>query len=740
MDLRNPSIPDPTEQNRRQFLQRTSAASLAAVVGLGAQESTATTEQGAFESDPFSLGVASGDPLPRSVILWTRLAPNPLTVGGGMPEEPVEVHWIIATDAGLQNVVGTGTATAAPEHAHSVHVEATGLSPNTEYYYQFEASGARSPVGRTKTAPRPGSSLSAFEFAFVSCQSWPSGHYTAHRHMARDELDLIIHLGDYIYESGIGASGGVRDRPVPQAYRTEADSLERYRLQYGLYKSDEDLKAAHASAPWLITRDDHEVDNDWADEVPQDPEKQPTEEFLERRAAAFKVYYEHMPFRPPQRPMGPDQKVYRNYRFGDLLEFNVLDTRLYRDDQACGGGGFAANCEERFDEDRTILGEAQTEWLLENLRESDVTWDVLANQIKFATVDRRPGEEEGFGMDQWEGYVADQNTVKRAFEAHVDNPVIVTGDIHINMAANIEGADDPSKTVGTEFIGTSISSSGDGEDFPGVLAIGIEENENLKYINQRRGYTRCTVTPTEWNTEYRVVDYVSDPGAPVRTDAVFTTRAGQPGLQPQRPTVAVDSAGVDGGTTVTTGLLARWIPGGLTEGTVTVSVTDPAVATIAGVDLADAFGNGETAVSEDGSSATVSFVDSEDNVGSATGGEDVRLAELEVRGESAGPAGLELTVERLADDGGDIPEVETNPGVVVVDPPAVTGTAAPTDPDGDGRYEDLNGDGLVDYDDVRTLIENVREDSVRENVPAYDFDEDGDLDVYDVIELYLEST
>jgi alkaline phosphatase D len=735
MDIRNPSIPDPTEQNRRQFLRRTSAASVAAVVGLSGQESTAMTEEGEFESNPFSLGVASGDPLPRSVVLWTRLAPDPLTVGGGMPEEPVAVDWTIAADESFEHVLDSGTAMADPEHAHTVHVEASGLHPDTEYHYRFEAKGARSPVGRTKTAPRPGSTPVPFEFGFVSCQNWPSGHYTAYRHMAEDELDLIIHLGDYIYEGGIGANGGVRDRPVPQAYRTEADSLERYRLQYGLYKSDEDLQAAHASAPWLITRDDHEVDNNWADEVPQDPGRQPTEEFLERRAAAFKAYYEHMPFRPPQQPMGPDQKLYRNYRFGDLLEFNVLDTRLYRSDQACGDEIFATGCQERFDDDLTILGEAQMEWLLENLRESDVTWDVLANQIKFSTVDRAPGPTEAFGTDQWEGYVADQNTVKRAFEAHVDNPVIVTGDIHLNMAIDIKGADEPSNTVGTEFVGTSISSGGDEGLIRDALSVAVDENENLKYLGNIRGYTRCTVTPEEWTTEYRVVDYVSDPGAPARTDAVFRTRVGQPGLQPRRPTVAVDSLAVRPGETDTAALAGRRLPAGLDGATVRCSPADPAVATIADVSVAEAFEDSELTVATDGSSATIEFADPNGRARPAGDDVGVGLGSLAVRGERTGRVRLNLTVEAGGDEG-----PVTSPGFVAVEgPSSVAGTDAPRDIDGDGRYEDVDGDGTFDDDDIETLFEELHSERVRENARAYDFDGDGDLDLGDLVELIRSS-
>ena len=738
MDLQNPSIPDPTAQNRRQFLRRTSAASVAAVVGLSGQSSTAMTDEGEFETDPFSLGVASGDPLPTSVILWTRLAPEPLTAGGGMPAEPVDVDWTIAADEEMETVVGSGTATADPEHAHTVHVEAAGLDPGTEYYYQFEAGGATSTVGRTKTAPASGTTPEEFEFAFVSCQSWPSGFYTAHRYMAEDELDLIIHLGDYIYEGGIGANGGERDTSVPQAFRTETESLERYRLQYALYKSDPDLRAAHASAPWLITRDDHEVDNNWAGDVPQDPGKQETEAFLERRAAAFKAYYEHMPFRPAQKPMGPDQKLYRNYAFGDLLEFNVLDTRLYRSNQVCGDSEFAVGCTERLREDRTMLGDAQEEWLIDNLERSEVTWDVIANQVKFAKIDYRPGPKQSFTMDHWDGYATEQNTVKRALEEHADNPVIVTGDIHFNMANDIKSADDPSKTIGAEFVGTSISSGGDGTDQDPLFNVALNRNDNWKYFNMMRGYTRCTVTPEEWTTEYRVVEYVTDPGAPVRTDATFTIEEGQPGLQPQRPTVAVDSIAVDNGSTGTADLLARWLPDGLDSGRVRLSLTHPEVATITGATVPEAFGTAEATVADDGSAATIEFVDSEQNTESAVGGVDVSLASVDIRGDNMGTADLDLAVEQFRTDAGDSPDTETRPGVVVVNGPSAVAGTVPTDPDGDGHYEDLNGNGRMDAGDIQTLFENLESDSVRLNTDAYDLNDNGRMDYDDIVSLHRE--
>ena len=745
MEPHTPSTPDRTSQNRRQFLRRTGAASAVAAFGLSGRSTAAVGENGEFESDPFTLGVASGDPLPTSVILWTRLAPDPLAVGGGMPDQPVDVAWTVATDEAMTTTVASGTATAEAAHAHTVHVDAGGLDPGTEYYYQFEAGGRSSRVGRTKTAPESGVSVDEFRFAFASCQWWEQGYFTAHRYMARDELDLIVHLGDYVYEYPVPANGGVRNGSVPQRYREEMVTVDEYRLRYGLYKSDPDLRAAHASAPWLITRDDHEVDNNWADEMAQDPDKQAVEEFLKRRAAAFQAYYEHMPFRTAQKPDGPDQKLYRNYTFGDLVEFNVLDTRQYRSDQACNDGFTVVDCNERFAEDRTILGETQRSWLLDNLASSTATWDVLANQLPIARMDfevelfGETGEQEGYRMDQWDGYVADQRAVFEAFETDVENPVVITGDFHRNWANNLvsfeDGSDDP---VGAEFVGTSVSSGGDGTDMDDFGRQVLGDNENVRYYSGKRGYTRCTVTPDEWTTEFRVLEAVSEPSSPVRTDATFTVRDGDPGLQPQSPTLVAGSVAVGYGETGTVDLSARWLSDGLSGATVTVSLSNPAVASITGATVDDAFGISETSVADDGAAVAVRLADLERNAQAVAGGTDTRLAAVDVRGDATGTTDVEVAVERLNDDAGNAPETETRRGVLVVGPPTVAGGSAPTDVDGDGRYEDVNGNGRLDYDDVRTLFEHFESDSVRLNTSAYDFNENGRLDFEDVVDLFGE--
>lgn len=730
---------DTTAQDRRTFMVRTGGISLAAVLGLSGNAGAMVDDDGNFESDPYTLGVASGDPLPNSVIIWTRLAPNPLEADGAMPSEAFDVEWMVAADEAMSEVVNTGTATAEPDHAHTVHIDADGLEPGTEYYYQFECRGETSPVGRTKTAPPAGASLEEFQFGFASCNRWVDGYYTAFGQMAEDELDLIVHLGDYIYEYGIDVSESPRQKSLPQAYKKETTDLDTYRLRYGLYKSDPNLRAAHASAPWLVTRDDHEVDNNWAGDVPQDPDKQSTEAFIERRAAALKAYYEHMPFRMEQKPDDASQKLYRYYEFGDLLDFNVLDTRLYRSDQACDDVFNKVDCAERFEEDRTILGDAQEEWLLDNLAATETTWNVLANQLPFAKMDFKQGPEEGFRTEQWDGYVPEQKLVKTAFEEDANNPVVITGDFHSHWANNLVSAKDgSSEPVGAEFVGTSISSGGNGTDMDDFGRYVVTENDNVEYYNNQRGYVRCTVTPDRWTTEFRVLEYVDEPGAPIRTDATVELTAGQPGIPDENPIVLADSVAVGNGKNGTAALTGRWLETGLSGGAMTVSISDPDIATITGVTVAEPFSLSETDVASDGSSVDVRFADVEKNAQSVVGGTDTLLATLDIRGESAGTADIEVSVDRLDDDSGTALEANTELGVVIVGPPPVSGSDEPTDPDGDGHFEDVNGNGRVDYDDIQALFDSFDDDSVALNKAAYDFNGNGKLEYDDIVTLYSE--
>lgn len=516
---------DRSTTKRRSFLRTLGGVATlgSASIALSNRAEAANQAQGRFQGDPFTLGVASGDPLPDSVVLWTRLAPEPLESSGGMPDQPVPVLYEVATDEEMSNVVKRDVTFASPDWAHSVHVDVEGLDANTEYYYQFQAGNEYSPVGQTKTAPAPGTSPDSFSFAFASCQSWPTGYYTAYEHMVEDDLDLVIHLGDYLYEYPIPPSAGERSTELPRRFNTEMNTLEQYRLRHALYKTDSNLQAAHAAFPWIVTWDDHEVENNYADEVSEN--NVPPENFLERRANAYKAYFEHMPLRPSRMPTGPDLPLYRRFTFGDLAEFNVLDTRQYRSDQVY-------SAEEAENSDRTLLGDKQKDWLIDGLASSSSQWNVLAQQVPFSATDENLNPDvENFGAgDKWDSYRADRDTVRDFMAQQSDlNPVVITGDVHRNYVYNIKAdfLNPDSATVGTEYVGTSITSSGDGS---GITDYGGTENEPWRrFYNDNRGYVRCTLTPERWQTDYRVVSAVTYPDASVSTIASFATEAGNPG-------------------------------------------------------------------------------------------------------------------------------------------------------------------------------------------------------------------
>ncbi len=474
--------------------------------------------------DPFTLGEASGDPSPDGFVLWTRLAPRPLEEGGGMPGEPVEVDWLVAEDEQLARVVRRGRALATPELAHSVHVEPDGLDAGRPSWYRFRAGGAQRPVGRARTSPPPGALPSRFRFALASCQHYEQGLFTAYEHMLREDVDLVIHVGDYIYE---GAPQPNRPR---RHVGPECTTLEGYRARYGQYKSDPALRAMHAAAPWLVTPDDHEFDNNCAGSVSEEKHVSPSD-FLRRRAAAYQAYYEHMPLRRAALPQGPDMLLHRRVPWGRLADFFVLDTRQYRSDQPCGDGN-KPPAPEVLDPRGSILGSAQRAWLFEGLDRSTSEWNVLAQQVMVARVDRLPGEGVTHSMDQWPGYEAERRRVLRFLhDRKLRNAVALSGDIHTNWAneliADFDGLD--SRVVASEFVGTSISSGGDGTAAPRDLDRLLADNPFVRFHNAERGYLRCDLEAKLWRTDYRTVPYVLKPGAPIRTRASFVVEAGRPG-------------------------------------------------------------------------------------------------------------------------------------------------------------------------------------------------------------------
>jgi len=496
-----------------------------ALVGMPAARLLAAPSRGVrFQSTPFTLGVASGDPTPDGVVLWTRLAPRPLE-GGGMPDVPVDVTWEIARDERMRQVVQEGRITARPELAHSVHVEADGLEPDRWYWYRFRVSNEESPVGRTRTLPRGATDATRLRFAFGSCQHYEQGYYTAYRHMVGEDLDAVFFLGDYIYE-GAGQQGRPRMHTGGEIL-----TLADYRNRYALYKSDPDLQAAHAAFPWFMTWDDHEVDNNYADAISQDDD--PAEAFLGRRAGAYQAYYEHMPLRRTSMPRGASLQLYRQFRYGTLASFFILDTRQYRTNQPCGDGT-KVPCPEAFNQFATLLGREQERWLHDALEQSSTRWNVVPQQVMMAPADRQPGDEVRLSMDQWPGYVADRDRLLNLLhDRRIANPVVLTGDIHSNWVNDLKRdfRDERSATIGTELVVTSISSGGDGRDAPPTLGALLSENPFVKFHNQQRGYVSCELTPGMLTARYQVVGYVTRPGAPLVTRATFVVEDGHPGAK-----------------------------------------------------------------------------------------------------------------------------------------------------------------------------------------------------------------
>ncbi|GGB52804.1 alkaline phosphatase D [Lentibacillus populi] len=483
-----------------------------------------------FSDYPFSLGVASGDPLPDSVVLWTRLAPKPLE-GGGAPARNIPVQWELAKDESFHHIVQRGTAIARPELAHSIHVEVERLQSNTVYFYRFNAGGESSQVGRTKTLPAYGSSVSSLTFAFASCQQYEHGYYTAYKHMAKEDLDLVFHLGDYIYEYGpneyVSGSGNVRTHSGP-----EIKTLTDYRNRHAQYRTDEDLQSAHAAFPWVVTWDDHEVENNYADVIPE--KDQSVGEFIERRIAAYQAYYEHMPLRRSSMPHGADMQLYRSFSYGDLANFFVLDTRQYRSDQA-NGDTSSPQTPESLDPSRTLLGEKQEAWLKENLSNSKTKWNVLAQQIFFAKQNfGKSPDEPLYSMDGWDGYTPSRKRITDfCASKEMNNLIVLTGDVHASWASNLmaDFNDQNSRLLGAEFVGTSITSGGNGADKRADTDRILEQNPHIKFFNDYRGYVRCHITPSQWKADYRVVPFVTKPGAAISTRASFIYEKDQEGLK-----------------------------------------------------------------------------------------------------------------------------------------------------------------------------------------------------------------
>ncbi|MFF3311170.1 alkaline phosphatase D family protein [Streptomyces sp. NPDC002952] len=523
---------------RRRFLTVTAAAAaLAFSTNLptpGAARASAL-DAARISDNPFTLGVASGDPTPSSVLLWTRLAPSPYEPGGGLAQQSVLVQWEVASDERFRTVVRTGIATAFPEYNHSLHIDVEGLAADREYFYRFRTGAYISETGRTRTAPATAAATAKLTFAAVSCQAYHDGYFTAHRHLSKDDVDIVFHLGDYLYEYAVNSQGGARgytDRKLPDVFNREAKTLEDYRLRYALYKSDPDLRASHAAHPFIVTWDDHETENNYAGAV--DEKNDPPEEFLLRRAAAYRAYWENQPLRAAQLPKGSDAQLYRRIQWGSLAQFDVLDTRQYRSDQAYGDVQHVPGPESD-DPGRTITGAAQEDWLINGWRSSNALWNVVPQQVCFSQRKLDLNDPAKVSMDAWDGYRASRDRVLAGVKSSgIKNLMVLTGDVHVGYAFDIkESFDDPgSKTLGTELVATSVASGKDGADRPGNWETYTKANPHLKFYNGRRGYVRVELGQDVARADFKTVSAVTTPGAPVSTAASFVTEAGDPGLKP----------------------------------------------------------------------------------------------------------------------------------------------------------------------------------------------------------------
>ncbi|TDD00452.1 alkaline phosphatase [Nonomuraea deserti] len=526
--------------NRRHFLVTGLAAGAAAAIpATGAHadpDPAAETAQSlasrGLRTDPFTLGVASGDPDHEGFVIWTRLAPQPMAEDGlgGMPQRPFPVLWQVYSDERARRVVRSGVTVAAPEWGHSVHVELRNLGSDRDYWYRFRVGPYVSPLGRARTAPHPLSYGGALAMAFVSCSQYEHGYFTAYRRLAEERPDVILHLGDYQYEYTKDTynipGGNVRDHEGP-----ETETLANYRQRHAQYKTDPDLQAAHAAAPWLVVWDDHELDNNWADEVPEKPEN-PQPNFLSRREAAFRAYYENMPLRRSSIPRGIDMQLYRRIRWGRMATFHMLDTRQYRDDQGCGDG--YRDCPASIDPARSITGAEQEAWLLDGFRHSRAQWDILGQQVFFAQRDNNDGPAKITSQDAWDGYVASRKRITQGWlDAKVRNPVVLTGDVHAHWASDLKlDYDDPTgPSVGSELVATSISTGGDGTDSDPATHPFLKINPHLKFYNNQRGYVLTKVERDQMTADFKVVPQVQTPGGEVYTRATFVIEDRVPGVQ-----------------------------------------------------------------------------------------------------------------------------------------------------------------------------------------------------------------
>ncbi len=483
---------------------------------------------------PFTQGVASGDPAADGFVIWTRLAPDPLAADGlgGLPG-PADVRWTVYADDALTQAVAKGVATTSPDSAHTVHIEVGGLKPDRFYWYRFDALGAQSPVGRARTMPLETAQPKALKLVYASCSHYEMGYFSAYRHMATENPDFVMFLGDYIYEySEKNASKIVRRHEQMPDVRT----LAQFRNRYALYRTDKDLQALHAATSALITWDDHEVQNDYGgflSEYMDDDVNMPA-----IRAAAYQAFYEMMPLRRTSRLIGSGMQIYKGYRFGRLAEINMLDGRQYRSAAACPNGqarkGHVVTdaCTVRTDPARSMLGFPQEHWLYDRFARTQARWNLVGQDLLVAAFKQQGKDMAGNAItghwtDAWDGYPATRDRLLAAMQhSRLRNPVMLGGDIHSYWATELKpDFDDPkSPVVATEFVGTSITS--DPGPVEPVRAM-LPENPHVKYYNGgTHGYVCVDVTPDRLEARFRAISDRRDPNATISTEKAFAVENG----------------------------------------------------------------------------------------------------------------------------------------------------------------------------------------------------------------------
>ena len=484
---------------------------------------------------PFTLGVASGCPTPDGFVLWTRLATSAVAPDGtGGMSGPVSVGYEIGTDPQLRTVVRTGRVTADSCFGHSVHLEISGLRSSQPYWYRFTALGHESTIGRARTTPLPGANLSQLKFVLASCSHWELGWFSAYRHMAEEAPDLVLFLGDYIYEY---SHRGERAAGLVRRHEREGDaiSLADYRNRYALYRTDPDLQALHAVAPCLATWDDHEVHNDYANRWSQDPTVSEAS-FLRRRAAAYQAFYEHMPLRRSSRPQGGSMRIYGQTTYGDLATFNVLDGRQYRTPQPCqtpnSRRGHVDTCPDLTDPTRTMLGETQEAWLQEQFRRAQSRWTIMPQDLVVAHLEQTaPDGSLGHFTDGWDGYRANRTRMLDGLAASgAANPVFLSGDLHSSWANDLKAdfRDPGSATIASEFVTPAITANSP----PAAPFADIQtRNPHVRFVNLRaQGYVSVDLSQSRMETTFKAISDRRDKMAGLSTLARFVVEDGRPGV------------------------------------------------------------------------------------------------------------------------------------------------------------------------------------------------------------------